>query len=88
VLFEVHLATSDALGSMRSPESDTSVSNEPLTGNNFPVGRAEPEPDGIAARYYFDVLALNSTLASKKINGRKGLISRFAKIDRTQRNHR
>jgi len=42
----------------------------------------------LGARYYFDVLALNSTLASKKINGRKGLISRFAKVDRTQRNHR
>ena len=28
------------------------------------------------AGYYFDVLELNSTLAIKKANGRKGIISR------------
>lgn len=35
------------------------------------------------AGYYFDVLELNSTLASKKINGRKGIISRVTKVDCT-----
>ena len=84
--FRCRMSECGSRNALGNPETFKWISEFVRSGYALTSHSSEVLPNG--ARYYFDVLELNSTLAPKKDNGRKCLISGVTKVDRTQRNHR